>query len=221
MTPYLGLAMADVLDLRFPFSGSVAQVNHPVGAAVKKGDVICSLTRAPLQAELDRQLADYERVRAEFEMFSLQNPNPTDDFTKYQKTIKQSQLNVSVKDVELAKFRLDLVDLVSPVNALIAGLGGLVPGVYITPSANPVTLIQLDTLRFQIEVGSHDAPLFSSERKAQITIGPQAKKVSGVSRPAAITLLSKAPYFTYLVDIIPDDFLDVLPGMEGSIDFSD
>ena len=221
MTPYAGLAMADIIDLRFPFSGVVSQVKKKLGESVKKGEVITSLTRTTLQSELDRQLAEYEKVRADFEIFALQNPSPGDDITKYQKTARQAQLNAAVKDVEIAKAKLDLVDLVSPTDSVILSLGGILPGVYVTPSANPVTLLQSNTLRFQIEVGSPDAPLFSSERKATITIGSQAKKISAVSKPAILTLLSKAPYFTYLVDVIPDDFLDILPGMEAQIDFPD
>ncbi|OGD10668.1 hypothetical protein A2397_00155 [Candidatus Amesbacteria bacterium RIFOXYB1_FULL_44_23] len=213
--------MADIIELRFPFSGLVANLNKKLGDSVKKGEIIASLTRTTLQSELDRQLAEYEKVRADFEIFALQNPDPSDDISKYQKTARQAQLNASVKDVEIAKAKLDLVDLVCPCNAAVLSTGGILQGIYITPSANPVTLLDSDSLRFQIEVGSHDAPFFASERKAVITIGAQDKKVHAISKPAAITLLSKAPYFTYLVDIIPDDFLDILPGMEGSIEFSD
>src|SRR3989339_895894 len=111
MTPYIGLAMADIIELRFPFSGLVANLNKKLGDSVKKGEIIASLTRTTLQSELDRQLAEYEKVRADFEIFALQNPDPSDDISKYQKTARQAQLNASVKYVEIAKAKLDLVDL--------------------------------------------------------------------------------------------------------------
>ncbi len=35
---------------------------------------------------MDKGLGDYEKIRAEFEIFALSNPNPSDDRTKYEKT---------------------------------------------------------------------------------------------------------------------------------------
>jgi hypothetical protein len=41
---------------------------------------------------LDKQLLDYEKIRADFEIFNLQKGGAADDLTKYLKTEKQAQL---------------------------------------------------------------------------------------------------------------------------------
>jgi hypothetical protein len=54
--------------------------------------------------ELDRQLADYEKARAEFELHILKaGKEPGNDEDKYQRQIKQAQLNAAVKEVEPVK----------------------------------------------------------------------------------------------------------------------
>ena len=97
-----------------------------------------------LQAELDRQLADFERIRAEFEIAAKKLGGSDTD--KYLKTREQAKLNVAVKDVELAKFKLDMADLFCPVNGIVKSAGGIRTGLNVSPASNPVVIIDKDTL---------------------------------------------------------------------------
>lgn len=102
------------------------------GDNVNKGEIIASLDRAVLQADLDRQLSDNQRVRAEFEIFNIKFNNPSDDITKYNKQSVQAALDASVKNVEQAKYRLDQADLVSPVLGIVLNTGGCKVGLNVT-----------------------------------------------------------------------------------------
>ncbi|TSC87321.1 MAG: hypothetical protein G01um101416_535 [Microgenomates group bacterium Gr01-1014_16] len=94
-----GVLQADIVEARFPFSGQIALVVKKTGNSVHKGNLLAALDKKYLQTELDLQLGHYEQIRAQFEIFSKNYPNPSDDILKFQKSIEQSQLNASLKEV--------------------------------------------------------------------------------------------------------------------------
>jgi len=108
---FKGAIKARIVSARFATSGKIASIKKHTGDSVKKGEILASLDTKILQTGLDRQLADYEKVRADFEIFSQKYPDPTEAIDKYLKTEKQASLNASVKDVELAKWLLDQTTL--------------------------------------------------------------------------------------------------------------
>ncbi|MBU1127146.1 HlyD family secretion protein, partial [Patescibacteria group bacterium] len=103
---FKGNVSAKIIEVRFALSGKTSKILKKTGDTVRKGELLASLDKGILQTNLDRQLADYEKTRADFEIFNLKNPQISDDLSKYLKTEKQAQLNASVKEVELAKIRL-------------------------------------------------------------------------------------------------------------------
>jgi len=82
---FKGVIKTKIIEARFAQFGKVALVTKKRGDSVKKGDLLASLDKKILQAELDRQLSDFEKVRAEFEIFNLEKGTPADDITKYLK----------------------------------------------------------------------------------------------------------------------------------------
>ncbi len=167
---YPGEVKALIIDLRFALSGKVGQISVKTGEIVKKGQLLAGLDKKLFQIQLDRQLADYEKARAEFDMFNLQKGEPQDDLTKLLKTQKQALLNASVKEVELAKEKLDQHDLVSPIEGIILDDSGLVPGVYITPSSNPIKILNTTSFFFEIKISQNDLEKFSQSLKAKVSI---------------------------------------------------
>ena len=172
--------MADTIEARFAYSGKVAGVYKKPGDKVKRGEMLASLDRTLLQKELDRQLADYEKTRAGFEIFGKQHPNPGDDLTKYAQKIEQAQLDVSVKEVEIAKLRLDQADLVSPVNGIVMDDGGNRPGLNVSPASNAFLVMDMDSMRLVIEVPVESWGEFDAEREVKVKIG--GKKITGKTR---------------------------------------
>lgn len=151
MRVYRGKISASIFEVRFAFSGKVVLVSKRAGELIKKGEVIASLDRKPLQAELDQQLADYERTRSEFEIFNLKE-NGSDDVTKFLRQQKQASLNASVKQVEIAKMKLDQADLISPIDGVILESDNLLAGLNVTPANAAVKVLDPYSLEFLFTV---------------------------------------------------------------------
>lgn len=212
MPKFKGSIKARVVDVRFALSGKIVSVSSHTGDNVKKGNIIASLDRKILQAELDRQLADYDKVRADFDGFAKRFPDPQDD-NKYTKAEKQAALNASVKDVEIAKAKLDQADLFSPVDGVVVDDSGIVPGLYVTPAGGSVKILDINSYWFEISVSQDNTHDFISPRKCKISIDG-AKTIQGVEC---------SPVFSdgknFLVQTRIGFFEGILPGMEGLATF--
>lgn len=159
------MVVADVIEVRYPFSGKVSQVNKGRGDEVKKGEVVASLDKRGLQNELSRQLAQYEKVRAQFEIFAKHHPNPGDDLTIYAKKIEQAELDMSVKEVELAKMRLDQTVLFSPVQGIVTDDGGNRAGLYVTPASNGFRVVDTESIRIVVEMDAEEAEAWQETKE--------------------------------------------------------
>jgi multidrug resistance efflux pump len=177
---FKGIVKCRVIEVRFGTSGKVVSVAKKIGDSVKKGEILASLDRKSFQMELDRQLTDYERVRAEFEIFNLEKGEPKDDVARFLKTQKQSQLNASVKDVELAKGKMDMADLFSPIEGVIVDDSDIVVGIYITPSSNPFKIAE-NKFFLEMEVDQEDVALFMESQKLAVKIAGLDKVIETTS----------------------------------------
>ncbi len=178
-----GVIRADIIEVRFAYSGRVVAVNLKAGDIVKLGTIIASLDRREMQAQLDKELADYERARAEFEIFALDHPNPTDPKVKYAKTQQQALLNSSVKAVEISKMRLDSANLISPVTGIITSTGNLHPTMYVTSSSNPVQILDDHSFYFSVQVDSNQIINFPTNKKLKIKLDNIKETLEGTVLP--------------------------------------
>jgi multidrug resistance efflux pump len=209
---FKGEVKARIVDTRFALSGKIAGVSKYTGDTVKKWNLIASLDRKILQMELDRQLADYEKVRADFDGFAKKYPDPQDD-NKYTKAEKQAALNASVKDVELAKANLDQCDLFSPVDGTVLDDSGIIPGLYVTPAGGSVRIVDTSSYYFEIEAEQKDIPYFSEPKKCKVEITGLKEKITAESKPA----FSDGKKF--LVQIPITDSKEILLGLNGKANF--
>lgn len=207
--PITGSVLADILDIRFAFAGKVAAVRKKPGDAVNKGEKLAALDRTPLQMELDKQLADYERTRAEFELFGLKYRDQTDDVTKYNRQSQQASLNTAVKEIESAKYKLDQADLICPINGTVLELT-LIPGLFITPASNSVSVANRDTLHFSFTVSQEDLPAFVAPITLKCRFTGIEKEYLGISVPPQ---WGKNGIFT--IRVLFDNPAGLLPGMMG------
>ncbi len=173
MATFKGVVKARVIDVRFATSGKVVVIKKFTGDTVKKGDHLASLDRKIPQTTLDRELADFEKVRADFEIFNQKNPNPTEEIDKYLKTEKQAALNSAVKNVELAKATVDQCDLFSPVDGVVMDDSSIVAGLNITPASSSFKIIDSGSFYVEVEIGGKDFKFFA---------GPKDIKVKGRGR---------------------------------------
>ena len=96
MKKFNGKVKGKIVEAKFAAAGKVARVSKTTGGNVKQWDLVASLDRKILQTELDKQLADFEKVRADFEIFAGKIGEPKDDVNKYLKTEKQAQLIIKI-----------------------------------------------------------------------------------------------------------------------------
>jgi len=209
---YKGEIKGRIVDARFALSGKINSVGKHTGDTVKKGNLIASLDRKILQAELDRQLADYEKIRADFDGFAQKYPDPQDD-NKYTKAEKQAALNASVKDVELSKAKLDQADLFSPVDGIVLDDSGIVPGVNVTPAGGSIRIVDSSSYFFEIELEQKDVPYFIDAKKCKIDLAGVKEKIAAESKP----VLSDGKRF--LVQIPLPASQGLLLGLNGKANF--
>lgn len=208
----LGIVRADVVEARFAFSGKVISVAKKPGEVVRVGELLASLDRKFLQTTLDRELADYEKARAEFEIFGIKNPNPGDGITKYQKIQAQASLDAAVKAVEIAKYNLDEADLKSPVNGIVLENNGLRAGMYVTPGASAYQILDVDTVHIEIEVEPEDKEFWENK---ELKLKIKAKETDMMGEVKAVVPNMKGKL---LVNIRPETTDGLIVGCEVSLE---
>lgn len=208
MPIFKGEIQARIVEVRFALSGKIANVQKHTGDKVKKWDLVASLDRKILQMELDQQLADFEKVRADFEGFAKKYPDPQDD-NKYTKAEKQAALNASVKEVELDKARLDQSDLFSPVDGIVLDDSGIVPGLYVTPAGSSVEIIDTSSYYFEFEIEQKDLSDFAGSKKCKLEIEGIKGSLEGESQPVS------SDGKKFFVVVKPSKLDGLLLGMKG------
>lgn len=213
MASYDGVIKARIVEVRFAVAGKIVGVGKGVGDRVTKWELVASLDRKILQMELDRQLADFEKVRADFEIFNQKIPNPESAIDKYLKTEKQAALNISVKDVELAKARLDQVDLFSPVEGIILDDSGIVASINVTPAGAAIKIVDTSSYYFEFEIEQKDIPFFSEVKEGKVEFPGIGMETMG--KTGGIIADGK----NFYVRVLISDSRGILLGLNGKINF--
>ncbi len=160
----------NLISLRFPEGGKLNSLKCHPGQIVKRGDLLASLDPKPIQTQLDIELADFRRIRAEFDQLTRQIPTAKTEDEKTKKEIAQSKLDVSIKSVEKYKLQLDSLNLLSPADAVIISSEGLIEGINITPSGFPIILAPLDSAVFECLVSEENFYQLHPDQKAKISL---------------------------------------------------
>ncbi len=161
---------SNLISLRFAEGGKLNSLKCHPGQIVKKRDLLASLDPKPVQTQLDIELADFRRTRAEFDQLTRQIPIAKTEDEKTKKEIAQSKLDVSVKTVEKYKLQLDDLNLYSPADAVIIDSGGLIEGINITPSGFPIILAPLDSAVFECLVSEDNFYQLQPNQKAKVSL---------------------------------------------------
>lgn len=216
MPEFSGHVTADLISLRFPESGRLSWLKCSPGLIVAKGAPLAGLDPRPIQAQLDIELADFRRVRAEFDKLSRKLPEAKNEDEKGEKEIAQSKLDVSVKAVEKSKLQLDGLILTAPADAVIISTEGLVPGINITPSGFPIIITPLDAAVFKVILPEEDFYKLKPEQKANLSLK------TGFATDTEIIYLapqgeSKNPLFTVYFRLPRMDLTNFRLGTTGKI----
>lgn len=196
-----------IYELRFPLAGKVSILNVKAGDHVTKGALLCRLDPSELQLLLDRSLKVYESVRAEFEEKQSANLN------QFDRLKLQSDLDISVKNVEIAKSNLEATNLYAPISGTIISIDSVIPGMNITPAALTITLLADDSFNFSALIPEADifAVSVDAEVIVNLTVNPD-KNIKG--KVARVGLAAdKAGRFTVIVSLV--DQTDLRLGLTG------
>jgi membrane fusion protein (multidrug efflux system) len=137
------------VDLSFETSGKIVGINFTEGTRVKKGDLLAKINDRPLQAQLEKLIAQLKMAEAkEFRQRSLLDKDAIS-----QESYDQVQTDVqSIKaDINLIKARISETELRAPFDGSI-GLRYLSEGSYATSSTKIAKLIKISPIKIEFSI---------------------------------------------------------------------
>ncbi|MDP1743335.1 MAG: hypothetical protein Q8L51_00940 [Candidatus Amesbacteria bacterium] len=186
-----GTMWGRTIEVRFAFSGKLVALRKNISDNVNKGEVLASLDRKLLQLELDQKLADHMVIRNK-------------------KVLVQADLDASVRDVEQAKYKLDQVDLITPITGIVLDDGGCKINMNITPSANSFVILDTASVVFRAQIKPEDVNKFANPVSLPVDFPSIGKKVFGMaSIPKLLINLD------WIMDLKLDDYKDLPIGIDG------
>ena len=213
--------------LHFQTGGKVVYLPFKVGDAVYQGATIAQLDTYALQRQLTASLNTYRSTRDTFDQTQQNNQNGTlqqqqkktldssaaspvdntdviNDIVRRVLDQNQATLDISVINVELANYALQLASLTSPINGVITAEDITVANVNITPAtsfsvADPTTPI------FKAHIAETDIDYVATGADVLIQLNGLSKKLAGSVSQIEPQKITDATGSYYIVDVASDD----------------
>ena len=148
--PTIGLLKPDEeVDLSFETSGKVIEINFEEGTAVKKGQLLAKVNDRPLQAQLQRLLAQLKL--AEDRVFRQDALLKRDAVSKEAYEQVKTDLATLNADIEIVKANIALTELHAPFDGII-GLRQISVGSYASPTTVVAKLTKIAPLKVEFSV---------------------------------------------------------------------
>ena len=171
------------VDLSFETSGKIVGINFTEGTRVKKGDLLAKMNDKPLQAQLQKLLAQQKLAEEkEFRQRSLLQKDAISQ-ESYDQIV--TELQTIQADINLIKARISETELHAPFDGII-GNRYISEGSYANPSTKIARLVKISPIKLDFSI---------SERYAnQVQIGyPVTFTVEGNSRVFEASVYSVDP----------------------------
>lgn len=137
------------VDLSFEASGKIVSINFNEGTRVKKGDLLAKINDRPLQAQLEKLLAQQKLSEAkEFRQRSLLDKDAISQESYDQ--IK-TELQTIQADINLVKARIAETELRAPFDGII-GLRYVSEGSYTNSNTKIAKLIKIKPIKLEFSV---------------------------------------------------------------------
>ena len=137
------------VDLSFETSGKIINIRFTEGTRVKKGDLLAKINDKPLQAQLEKLMAQQKLSEAkEFRQRSLLD---RDAISKESYDQIVTELQTIQADINLVKARISETELRAPFDGEI-GLRYLSEGSYANPSTKIAKLIKISPLKLEFSI---------------------------------------------------------------------
>jgi membrane fusion protein (multidrug efflux system) len=151
------------VDLSFETSGKLVNINFIEGTRVRKGDLLAKINDKPLQAQLEKLLAQQKLAEAkEFRQRSLLG---RDAISQESYDQIQTELQTTQADINLVKARILETELRAPFDGVI-GLRYLSEGAYVNTSTKIARLVKSVPLKIEFAVSER----YAAEVKAGFPI---------------------------------------------------
>ncbi|MBK7713789.1 MAG: efflux RND transporter periplasmic adaptor subunit [Bacteroidales bacterium] len=160
------------VDLSFEASGKIVSIKFTEGTRVKKGDLLAKINDRPLQAQLQKLLAQKKLTEAkEYRERSLLEKDAISQ-ESYDQIV--TELQTIEADISLIEARISETELRAPFDGII-GLRYLSEGFFATPSTKIAKLIKISPLKIEFSIPERYA--------SEIRIGyPVTFMVDGINK---------------------------------------
>lgn len=165
------IAAEEDITLRFQTAGHLAWVGVKEGDFVKKFQTLASLDQQSVRKNLEKELANYLKVRNNFEgtKETYQNAVITDAIKRILEN-SQADLNSAVLNVELVDLTRKFSNLWTPIEGIVVFVGTPVAGVNVTPQQAEFRVVNPKTLYFAATADQADVSLLSTSKSGIITL---------------------------------------------------
>jgi membrane fusion protein (multidrug efflux system) len=137
------------VEMSFETSGKIVGINFTEGTRVKKGDLLAKINDKPLQAQLEKLVAQKKLVQEkEFRQRSLLDKDAISQ-ESYDQIV--TELQTIQADINLVKARISETELRAPFDGII-GLRYLSEGSYATPSTKIARLVKISPIKIEFSI---------------------------------------------------------------------
>jgi membrane fusion protein (multidrug efflux system) len=137
------------VDLTFETSGKIVSIKFTEGTRVKKGDLLSKINDRPLQAQLEKLLA--QKKLTEAKVFREKSLLEKDAISQESYDQIVTELQTIEADINLIQARISETELRAPFDGII-GLRYLSEGSFATPSTKIARLIKISPLKLEFSI---------------------------------------------------------------------
>lgn len=137
------------VELSFETSGKIVAIYFSEGTQVKKGDLLAKMNDKPLQAQLEKLLA--QKKLAEDKEFRQRSLLDKDAISRESYDQISTELQTITADINLIKARISETELRAPFDGTL-GLRNISEGSYATPSTKIARLVKTSPIKIEFSV---------------------------------------------------------------------
>lgn len=212
-------------DLKFQTSGRLSWVNVKEGDTVSEWQAIAGLDPREVQKNLEKALRDYASERNDFDeaqKVTYTGHTPADALNDTMKRIlekNQWDLEKAVLDVELKNLSVEYATLITPITGIVTHIDTPVAGVNITPATAVFTVVDPNSLVFEVNADETDVGTLQLGQKASVALDayPNATFSGTVSYISYSSQLSAGGATVFPVQIAFNEPQKIRIGLNGDV----
>lgn len=208
------------VDLSFETSGKLIAINFTEGTRVKKGDLLAKINDKPLQAQLEKLLAQQKLSEAkEFRQRSLLDRDAISQ-ESYDQIV--TELRTIQADINLVRARISETELRAPFDGII-GLRYVSEGAYTNANTNIARLVKTSPLKLDFSIPERYSDVVKQGFPVTFMVDEklyQAKvyAVDPKIEPSTKTVLLRAIYANRNEELMPGRYAGITLQIEESED---